>query len=74
VLGLVDANLYAVPHAASSSVFTPLCGKLVDSLGNYYRICLLVPAVCYAPAMAFSVILQRWPESNEPVNTVEQAG
>lgn len=56
-------------------MFSPLMGKLVDLLGNYYRLCLIVPAVGFSLSLFVSILLYRWKglgnETTETINDEE---
>jgi MFS family permease len=60
------ASAGAIVGAAGSALLSPLIGKLVDVLGNYYRLCLIVPGICYALCIVFSLILYHWPKPETP--------
>lgn len=53
------ASAAAMLGALGSALLSPLVGTLVDAWGNYYRMYLIFPPVCYAVAIVASLILLR---------------
>ncbi|MEO6847730.1 MAG: MFS transporter [Chthoniobacterales bacterium] len=55
----------AIFGAIGAAILSPIAGKIIDHFGNYYRLCLLVPAICYALGFVFSIILFYWPRPTD---------
>lgn len=58
------ASAAAMIGAIGSATLSPALGKLVDYWGNYYRMCLVLPPICYAIALVASILLYHWPQPN----------
>jgi nitrate/nitrite transporter NarK len=59
------ASAAAMIGALGGATLSPLLGYMVDLWGNYYRICLAFPPLCYTIALACSVILHFWPSPED---------
>jgi Na+/melibiose symporter-like transporter len=63
----------AIVGAAGAALLSPLVGKLIDVMHNYYRLHLLVPAICNALCLAFCIALFRWPRPETAEDRVPSA-
>jgi maltose/moltooligosaccharide transporter len=58
------ASAGAMVGALGLALLSPLAGVVIDKLGNYYRLCLIVPAVCYGLSLIFCIALHNWPSGD----------
>jgi Na+/melibiose symporter-like transporter len=56
------ASAGAMVGAVGLTLLSPLAGNLVDIWGSYYRLCLIVPPLCYTISLLCSFVLYRWKE------------
>jgi maltose/moltooligosaccharide transporter len=54
------ASAGAMVGALGLAALSPMFGKIVDALGNYYRLFLLAPVLFGGVALVASIILYRW--------------
>ncbi len=60
----------AVLSAVGAAFLGPFVGSLVDVVGDYYRMCLIVSPIFHGLALIGSIILHRWPKSNGTADVV----
>lgn len=65
------ASAAVIISSIGIALFSPLIGKLADLLGNYYRLCLIVPPIGFGLSLIASIVLYRWKgPGNEIMETV----